>query len=434
MVQNGRGGQPNAWLLALLGALPIALGRNGQLGDSDTFWQIRTGRLILLLGLAYRPGRLLVAVALIGVALTMVAVATQLMLAARLGAHPVAAGLMVLLATPITIAWFSVRPQLIDYAAVPLLIVLIETVLTAPARRTVAWALAGTALLQVGWVNLHATAPLGIALAAVAGAISGRRRLGRAAALVAAAALGTFLNPYGLGVLTEGAQVHGASTGLINEWMPIDLTEPFMDLTILLGLGTVAVAARRRWWRPAAILLVLVVAGIAVRRFQPILTVCAIPILAAALDTPRARAWAVSRRTMLRIGAAMLLIAYLTLAALAVPQLGRVGYPSAPIAALPGGCRLFNSYDLGGIVILRRPDVPVSLDSRNDLYGRADVLASERVLRGGPAAVRRLDSLGVTCVLVRPSTGLGKQLTRDPAWRVVSHHRDATTYVRRPTG
>lgn len=187
----------------------------------------------------------------------------------------------------------------------------------------------------------------------------------------------------------------------------IDLTEPFMDLTILLGLGTVAIAARRRWWRPAAILLVLVVAGIAVRRFQPILAVCAIPILAAALDTPGARTWAVSRRTMLRIGAAMLLIAYLTLAALAVPHRGRIGYPSAPIAALPSGCRLFNSYDLGGIVILRRPDVPVSLDSRNDLYGRADVLASERVLRGGSTAVKKLDSLGVTCVLVRPFTGLG---------------------------
>jgi hypothetical protein len=47
MVQNGRGTRPPAWLLAWLGALPIALGRNGQLGDSDTFWQIRTGKLIL---------------------------------------------------------------------------------------------------------------------------------------------------------------------------------------------------------------------------------------------------------------------------------------------------------------------------------------------------------------------------------------------------
>jgi hypothetical protein len=69
----------------------------------------------------------------------------------------------------------------------------------------------------------------------------------------------------------------------------------------------------------------------------------------------------------------------------------------------------------------------------HDLYGRADVLASERVLRGGATATKKLDSLGVTCVLVRPSTGLGKQLSRDPAWRVVSHHRDAP-HVRRPIG
>jgi hypothetical protein len=234
-----------------------------------------------------------------------------------------------------------------------------------------------------------------------------------------------------VGVLSQGVQVRDASTGLINEWMPIDVTEPFMDLTILLGLLTIVIAARRRWWRPAAILTVLVVAGLAVRRFQPILAVCAIPVLAAALDTPGARAWAVSRRPMLRIGAAMLLVTYLALAGLAVPHLGRVGYPRAPVAALPAGCRLFNSYDLGGIVILRRPDVPVSLDSRNDLYGRSDILDSVRVLNARTGADAQLAARGVTCVLVRPSTGLGRQLARDPRWREAAHHRDATAYVRR---
>src|SRR3982751_6210369 len=101
MSQNGRW-----WLLAWLGALPLAVGRAGQLGDSDTFWQIRTGKLILgehripatdpfswtahgrvwhpnswafdvLLALVYRPGAQLVGVALVGVALTLLAVAAQ---------------------------------------------------------------------------------------------------------------------------------------------------------------------------------------------------------------------------------------------------------------------------------------------------------------------------------------------------------------------
>jgi hypothetical protein len=81
--------------------------------------------------------------------------------------------------------------------------------------------------------------------------------------------------------------VHDASTGLVNEWLPIDVTEPWMDLVVVFGLLTVWAAVRRRWWSTAAVLLVLVVLGIAVRRFQPIMAVCAIPVLAAALDTRR---------------------------------------------------------------------------------------------------------------------------------------------------
>jgi hypothetical protein len=105
----------------------------------------------------------------------MVVVAAQLLLAAHLGAHPAAAGLMVLLATPLTVAWFSVRPQLIDYAAVPVLLVLIGVAVPAPAHRTSVCrpllALAGIVLLHAAWVNLHASAPLGVALAGVAGAV-----------------------------------------------------------------------------------------------------------------------------------------------------------------------------------------------------------------------------------------------------------------------
>jgi hypothetical protein len=94
---------------------------------------------------------------------------------------------------------------------------------------------------------------------------------------------------------------------------------------------------------------------------------------------------------MLVTGAAVLVVTYVTLAAVAVPHLGRVVFPRAPVLALPAGCRVFNSYDLGGIVILLRPD--------------------ER---------------GVDCVLMRPSSPLG----RDPDWREVTHHRYGSAYIR----
>jgi len=41
---------------------------------------------------------------------------------------------------------------------------------------------------------------------------------------------------------------------------------------------------------------------------------------------------------------------------------------------------VFNTDTLGGFVILERPDVQVSLDTRNDLYGRQRVPADVHVV------------------------------------------------------
>src|ERR1035438_202683 len=89
---------------------------------------------------------------------------------------------------------------------------------------------------------------------------------------------------------------------------------------------------------------------------------------------------------------------------------------------------------LGGIVILLRPDVPVSIDSRNDLYGRQDVLAEQRILTassGGPGSLQRL---GVNCVLIPGSSGLARQLLRSPGWRQVTTNPAATVFLRRDLG
>jgi hypothetical protein len=82
-------------------------------------------------------------------------------------------------------------------------------------------------------------------------------------------------------------------------------------------------------------------------------------------------------------------VLYLGLAAgavVALPSLGHIGRPNLAyysikvVTGIPPHCRLFNTDTLGGFVILERPDVRVSLDSRNDLYGRQLVLAEQQVL------------------------------------------------------
>jgi len=78
--------------------------------------------------------------------------------------------------------------------------------------------------------------------------------------------------------------------------------------------------------------------------------------------------------------------------------------------------------------------VPVSIDSRNDLYGRQDILAEQRILTassGGPGSLQRL---GVNCVLIPGNSGLARQLLRSPGWRQVTTSPAAAAFLRRGLG
>jgi len=180
-------------------------------------------------------------------------------------------------------------------------------------------------------------------------------------------------------------------------------------------------------------LTVSVVGAAVANRMLPFAVLFAAPVLAAfASDPPDPiRRYLVSRRLMfVRCGA----LAMAALVALAIPSLTHIGrpepstFPIALVADVPAGCRLFNSYQIGGYVILARPDVLVSLDSRNNLYGRTVLLAEERVLNGHGDLSRGLAGAG--CVLVPRGYGLARRLRTDPQWRVRGSDQIAMLYVR----
>jgi len=462
------------WLIAWLALLPVALVRASVLAESDTFWEIRTGQLILragrlpvadsfswwargrpwtpnswafdlLLAIGYRAGGL-PCVALIGGAFVMAAGGAVLLLARRLGATAPVAGSLVVAGSVGAIAWLSVRPQLVDYIAVPLL--LLVTMRAGPALR--ARSLLIIAVIEAAWVNLHLAAPLGIAVVICAGlgtqvsarlalpADARRRMLPRAAVTATAPALaalaGTLANPGGLAIIQQLRDVSSSSAGLIAEWQHISFTSP--DQVAMLGAGVLAtaIAARHGRWDLALVLGMLAASAAYVIRMLPILDVVAVAVLAAALNGPRLRAWAKDRCPILRLGAAAAVAALAVRAAIALPDLGNTVYPADSIRALPSGCRLFHSYSLGGIVILLRPDVPVSIDSRNDLYGRQDVLAEQRILTASSGGPESLQRLGVNCVLIPGNSGLARQLLRSPGWRQVTTNPAATVFLRRGLG
>jgi hypothetical protein len=81
-------------------------------------------------------------------------------------------------------------------------------------------------------------------------------------------------------------------------------------------------------------------------------------------------------------------------------------------------------------VILARPDVLVSFDTRNNLYGRALPIAEERVLHGSANLTRGLAGAG--CVLVPASYELARRLRHDPHWQVRAADLAAVLFVIRP--
>jgi hypothetical protein len=476
------------WALAWLAGLPVVLARAGDLHESDTFWQVRAGLLILdegrlptvdtfswtasgrpwelnswgfdvVLALAYRIGSL-PAVAVGAAALAMVAAAALLWLAARLGATPAAGGLMLVASQIALVDWLGGRPQLIDYAAVPALLVLLMR-----------WhagggvgSLAAIAAVQVGWVNLHSVAPLGVGLCVAAalgaaldrvrldrgvldrartdrGAVLDHARLDRRAALGRAwrfagptvvAALAVLANPRGAGLLRQGAAVHRESTDLIREWLPPDPTEWTHLAPLLIAAAGLAVCLRQRRAVPATALVLLGGAGLVMLRFGPMAALVGAAAAAGGLSAPPVRAWAGRRRVVLTAGATA---GVLALSALAAPALGRLGRPEVSpvvVRALPAGCRLLNEYILGGHVILHRPDVRVSLDSRNDLYGASEVRRLQAMFdspASGPGPVA-LDEMGVTCVLTRTDRPLAARLRTDPTWHVAADDGSVVAFTR----
>ncbi len=469
-VAQGSGHEParasgrRAWLLAWLALLPLVVARAGVLAEGDTFWQIRVGLLTIahhsipavdtfswtmhgkpyfqnswgfdvLVAIAYRldglPGA-----AILCALITLGMIALVLVLARALGASATVSALAFLLAAPLLVDFLTARPQLIDYAAVPALMLLLRGI----ERGRLRWgAVVLTGVLTAVWINLHTAALLAVAIAGAGAAtlfVLSRRdsRWCYALAATAAAAVACLANPYGIGVLHQASQVQADSSGLITEWAPVDLASPVQDLTMAAGLAALVIAWRRREAVLLAALAVCMACSGAAVRFLPFVAILAVPVLAAFLSAPpeSIRRYLTSRRVMFQRCGALGMAGLIVLAAPSLTHIGRPDpstFPAALVAGIPHGCRLFTTDVIGSYVILARPDVLVSLDGRNNLYGPALLVAEERVLHGLGNLTRGLAGAG--CVLVPRSYGLASRLPHDAQWQLRAADQTAVLYVRR---
>ena len=447
---------PRPWVWAWLAMLPVAVLRAGQLAESDTFWQIRAGQYTLdhraiptadfmswsmpgrawtlnswgfnvvlasLDDLAGLPG-----VALGCALLIMLTSALVLRLARHLGASPNVAALVLVLASATLLQWLSARPHIVDYAAVLLLVLLLRD----QDRPTWRAALL-VGLLCLVWVNLHAAVLLGLSIIGATGALmlarrETRQRVPRFAAVFGAATVGAVLNPYGLGLVHQTVAVKAASTTFITEWQHADLTDPLQLLMLLIGCSALVFAARRHELVFVAALTVCLLGSVSAIRVLPILVLVALPLHAQELSRPAVLDFVRRRRVVLLGGLAVVVV----MAAVGATHLGRptpTRYPGAAVmSAIPAGARIYNSYQLGGYVELRRPDVRVSVDSRSDLYGEDYLATVQRTLQGKGDIDAAL--AGADAAVISTQEGLATRLRRDPGWRLAASDDAALVFTR----
>ena len=447
------------WILAWLAFLPLVMIRAENFAESDTFWAIRTGILTIstgaipnqdafswtaagehwtlnawafnvVIGAAYLlaglPGTAIVSsffIALIG--------ALILFQARQLGANPVVAGFVLFIGGALATTWISARPQIIDYAAMLAIMTLLGRLLV---TRKPFWVVVWLGLITIAWVNLHAGAPLGAVAcgASTLGILLSRPDRRRAfwflgATLTVGASC--LLNPYGFGIVAQTLMVKGQSTN-IKEWQPFDAGDPLELVVMAVGVIAVCVTYRRRNTLTFAVLAVMLCGSVVAYRVLPIFFLLSLPVLAAAAP-PGVLRYVGSRRLMLKQGAAAGVFIAAAAALVNVQNLGRpdpADFPVSAIGEIPAGCHLYNDYQLGGLVILQRPDVKVSIDSRNDLYGAARVEHSLETIAGHgdiDAAIQ-----GADCALVPPDTGLAAFLRKSSLWTEKFSEPTAALFVR----
>lgn len=327
------------------------------------------------------------------------------------------------------------RAQTLSNTAALVVAYLIARVLRQSGRRALRSASVLVAV-QILWMNLHSMALLGPVLAGVVGfaVLAGTRTLTRhkvrqLVAITAVLALACLATPYGVLPITHAAEVRDASVGLVVEWLPAGFGSTAQILALLSVLGGCALAWRS--WRGgrfgfAACIVVLAAATATAIRFLPMVAVAGTPELALLVGTLRVR------EQFMRIVVAAVAVVLAALAALGWRDLRLLEPMVSPdlVAAVPSGCRVLNDDLAGDALVLTRPDVSVSIDGRNDLYGRRTIqsVLDQFANRAGTLKLLRQENVG--CVLGPSSTALVNELRHTAGWRVVAQDSFRTLLVR----
>ncbi len=366
-----------------------------------------------------------------------------------------------------TLVSMGVRPQLLELLYLAATLLLVDAWLDGRLGRWPLWL--ATAVGALMWANTHGSFPLlpaVLAIVTIAALVGRERRWWQIAAAAGIAAVVPVLNPWGPRLYAFAAQsLTSDVTGrLVEEWRPPQLLEPsFLPFTIAVVMSFIGavVLVRRGEGTPARraadLLIAVAFLALALRsgRYVMLFGVASAPLLGYAFAAAgrgmrsaaaRLRGGSMSQpdRTPAEPAAAAStargrdvvdLVAFVVITgALVIGGWLLVGpssqaraidnrYPTALLPALDEvvdeqgpGVRLFNEYTWGGWLIETRPDLPVFIDGRSEVYGDPQLERYAAIADAGPDAVTTLTDLGVSVALVKADAPLADELVA-AGWR-----------------
>jgi len=307
--------------------------------------------------------------------------------------------------------------------------------------------------LSALWANLHGSAVLAPAVAALFALGAAVEGVGAAPYLAAIAlcALGTLATPHGVALWTYALQFETAApfTRYIAEWRPLSLADPLACVPLAATIAVFACAGlpatRRNATRWVLATAFVILAAKHVRQSAWLMPALG-PALADAFERTGASAFLARRRLVAAFEARRLpATPGLVLFAVLCLVLGAAPLRAARLAADPGArgiATLVERYGLRGRLYAPRPDAayaffrgyPVRLliDSHADPYD-ARVWADEATLdqlRPGWLAVLQRRALDV--VIAADGDALAQGLRLAPGWRLRGEAHGLDAFVRRP--
>jgi len=461
--------------------------------DTDTWWHLRSGRVmleegrilqtdlfshtrygsrwinhswlsqIILTWLFERFGH-----AGLGVWVCTMVTATFVLIYLQMAGDPYSRAFVLVLAAATSAAIWTPRPQLFSFLLTGVVTYLLHLFKRRGVNRL--WLLPP---LFVLWVNLHAGYALGFMVLAAfvagevfdlllarwlppQGRLVGWRGLGWVVGMAVLSALLLVVNPNTTRMWTyylDTVRIQSLRT-YIQEWRSPDFhllfLHPFIWL-LLATLGTMGLSGRRVDGTDLALVALFVYATLlAVRNVGPF-TLVAAPALSRHL-TPildrfgwTARLRRPQRTSPLRVGLHLVLLlavaavvgvrAFTVFRPATVERAIQVNFPAEAVDWIlehrPAG-EMFNPYNWGGYLIWSLwPDYRVFVDGRTDLYGDAFLEAYRKVTAARPEAEEILERHHINLILIESDSPLITYLSCTGRWEEVYRDEMAVVLVRR---